>query len=674
MLASAAGLRRALRPASVLLGFAALTAVMTWPLSRDPGTRAMTLSADTRLGFWVIGWDVHALATQPLRLFDANIFYPNRRTLAYAEHLVGSAFVGGPFLAATGNPVLALNVIALFACFACGVGAYVLGRRLGLGLPGALVAGVVFSLGPPRFFRIAQPHLSVVQWVPLCLAFLHAYFRDRKPWQLWLATLFFTLEALSSGHGGVFLVLASLALLAYLVFVGERVALSRALRDFGLVGLLLLLVNVAFLVPYVQVRKEIGLKRTLGAVDDWTPNAVSFLAAPTHGQRLLLAPFPELRQEVEKEARAYLFPGWTALLLAGVALWPRRRGAGAPALDEREGAGVDVPGEAASSAPLPRWPPWRVALLDGAILLFALAALTIHVADGIEWEIGALRVTARSAGRPLAAVVVLLAVRVAMSRRAPFLLARPWARAGAAYRAWAVRTLGLDAGFYVLLGAVSLWAAWGPRLWLYTVLYRLLPGFDFIRVPSRLTILTLLCLAVLSGFGLERLIRARARTTSVALAAAVLLLLSAEYAAFPLQAPPYDLDIPAVDRWLAEQPRPFALVEFPVVDPMEGVQYARLNSRYMLHSTVHWQRMLNGYSGFVPPRHELLFRRLQQFPDDHSVATLAEWGVSYAVVHLDYYPEGQRAAVEERLAAMGGRLKLLRAEGDGRVYQLPAAR
>ena len=46
---------------------------------------------------------------------------------------------------------------------------------------------------------------------------------------------------------------------------------------------------------------------------------------------------------------------------------------------------------------------------------------------------------------------------------------------------------------------LSLWASLGPPFGLYTVLYKLLPGFDLIRVPSRLAILTLLAVAILAG-------------------------------------------------------------------------------------------------------------------------------------------------------------------------------
>ena len=66
------------------------------------------------------------------------------------------------------------------------------------------------------------------------------------------------------------------------------------MRDVGVAGVLLLAVNLPFLVPYFRVQRELGLRRTIGAVYDWVPNAASFLASPTHVDQALLSLFPPL--------------------------------------------------------------------------------------------------------------------------------------------------------------------------------------------------------------------------------------------------------------------------------------------------------------------------------------------------------------------------------------------
>jgi hypothetical protein len=568
-----AGLRRA---GAVALVFFALTAVLAFPLSLEPGTRALPLSADTRLFLWTLSWDVHALGHRPLRLFDANIFHPEPRTLAWSEHLMGSAVLGAPWLLATGNPVLAMNVVVLLSCVLSGAGTFLLARRLGIGTAGAFAAGVVFAFAPPRFTRLAQLHLATVQWIPFCLAFVHSYLERGRRRDLLLSLLFFTLQAVTSGHGGLFLVLALLALGLVLLVRALVLLLRRRLpwpgrlaRDVSVAGVLLLALNVPFLVPYYRVQRELGLRRTIGAVYEWVPNAASFLASPTHVDQAFLSLVPPLARTVAG-AKAYMFPGWLTLLLAGSLLLLRRRTA---------------PPEAKPGLGAPRL------------------------------------------------------------------------------------------GFYVLLGGLSLWASLGPPFGLYTLLYRLLPGFDLIRVPSRLAILTLLAWAVLAGAGADRIIERLSPRARVPAGVVLVLLLVAEFSAFPLKAPPYAVEVGEIDRWVAARPRPFVVAELPVAPPADAIASARYQSHYMLHSMLHWQPTVNGYSGFLPPRHEMLFDQLTRFPDEGSVRALEGLGVNYVLLHRGEYGEERFAkAVADAQALFPTRLTLEHESADGRVYSVRFAR
>ena len=572
---------RSWRGVAVVFVFVVLTAVLTFPLSLDPGTRALPLSADTRLFLWTLSWDVHALLNQPLRLFDANIFHPEPRTLAYSEHLVGSALVGAPFLLATDNPVLALNVVVLLSCVLSGVGTFLLARQLGIGPAGAFASGVIFAFAPPRFTRLAQLHLATVQWIPFCLAFVHAYLQRGRRRDLLVALAFFTLQSVTSGHGGLFLFLSLLALALYLVVRRCLPPLRTLVRDVGVAGLLLLAVNLPFLVPYFRVQRELGLRRTIGAVYDWVPNAASFLASPTHVDQALLSLVPPLERAVA-DARAYMFPGWLPLLLVAGLLLRRRS-----AEDPRQVAA------ASNAAP----------------------------AD--------------------------LAVQTVARVRVPGI------------------------GFYGLLAGLSLWASLGPPFGLYTALYTLLPGFDLIRVPSRLAILTLLAVAILAGAGAGRLVERLRPGARAVVGTALVLLLAAEFAQFPLKAPAYAIEVGEVDRWLAGRPRPFVAAELPVAAPTDAIGSARFHSHYMLHSMLHWQKVVNGYSGFVPPRHEMLFDQLTRFPDEGSVRALEKLGVNYVVLHRgDYGEERFAKAVAVAQALFPTRLVLEHETSDGRVYSV----
>jgi len=115
---------------------------------KDPGNWwAANIGADVLTTVWVVNWVLHALVTQPLHLFEANIFYPAPHALARSEHIVATALLGAPGRLLAG-PVAA-HQSALLLCIALNVWAtaYLVTRWTG-SLLGGLVAGLLFAVSP----------------------------------------------------------------------------------------------------------------------------------------------------------------------------------------------------------------------------------------------------------------------------------------------------------------------------------------------------------------------------------------------------------------------------------------------------------------------------------------------------------------------------------------------
>jgi len=625
----------------VALLYSALTLALAYPLTKNPAGRVLSTGADTNLFMWALAWDTHAFTHNPGSIFDANIYYPERHTLAYSENFIGSAILAAPILWLTRNPVLAMNVVALLSCVLCGLGGFVLARRVGVGASGAALSGLVFAFSPPRFFRLDQLHLTTIQWLPFSLAYLHAYLDEGRKRDLRLATSFFTLQAMTSGHGAALLVAAMLILIGCRLALGERPAVVRRLRDFGLPGALLLAPTLLILMPYRQVQIDMHLTR---AVDDWTTSASSFLASPTHLHSFMLSVFRA--GSIEDTANAYLFPGYLPVLLAVAALLLRRT-------------------RSAPDSPTARGAFWMRA---GVVL--ELAALAGMVTGMLVIAFGAFRpkwhdtvlFSIRSPWRAWTLVIVSAGLRSAIARRAPFNVMPRLRRRHDAFRRWSETNRRNAAVVYALVTLVSIWMAAGPSAGLWPLVYGL-PGLNFIRVPSRFMLLAVLGLAVLAGMGFDRLTSGLTPSRRRTFAAVAGVWLVVEFTAIPLGTEPYRVEIPAIDRWLALQPAPFVIAEVPL-----GGE--RRHSEYMLHSTAHWQKTIEGYSGLRPPLHEPLYRELVRFPDGTSLDSLARLGVNYIVVHGDLYTPEERARVDARLILFRDRLTLTHTEGDGRVYAL----
>jgi hypothetical protein len=222
--------------------------------------------------------------------------------------------------------------------------------------------------------------------------------------------------------------------------------------------------------------------------------------------------------------------------------------------------------------------------------------------------------------------------------------------------------------FYAGLALVCVLLFTPPPIALWPLVYGL-PGFSFIRVPSRFAILATLALAVMAAFGFDRVTASLATARRAAACLVVSALLLGGFSAHPFEGVPYRFEVPAVDRWLATQPHPFVVAELPTPGSRQAGAFERHQTAAMLHSTAHWQPTIHGYSGIRSPRLDEASEALRSFPDDRSIQVLADLGVTYVVIHTEHYAPGEWPAVD---AALGdhARLRLVKAEGAGRVYAL----
>jgi hypothetical protein len=225
-----------LPPLRALGLYAVLTLALTWPLAAnltvmDPG--------DSAFFAWEIGWELHALKTDPARLPHGNIFHPLRDTLGLDEPILGTTLLVLPLAPFTDDAVLLHNIARLLTFVLSGLAAFLLARELGAGEGIALLAGAAFAFSPIRTDQIA--HLSTLgtQWLPFVVLFAVRFARTGRAVHALLAALFFVLAFHACGYHG----LIALAVLppAFLVLLwGRWRALGIALAAAALAGIALL--------------------------------------------------------------------------------------------------------------------------------------------------------------------------------------------------------------------------------------------------------------------------------------------------------------------------------------------------------------------------------------------------------------------------------------------------
>lgn len=549
-----------------LLGFGLLTLLMAYPLTPHLA-EALQDTSDALLNLLVISRQVHQLLVSPFRLFDANIFYPYPNTLAYSEILFPSALLSVPVLVFTDNSILTYNLMFLLSFTLSAFGLYLLAYRLSGNRYAALIAGLVFAFSPYRAAHLSQLPLLTMQWMPLTLLYLDRYLGRRRAKDGLLFCGFFVAQSLSCLYYAFFTgLLVSLYLLYYFGLRWRRISPSLILRLVALGGLIAILLT-PFALPYFQVSRELGLKRSLS-------EAVAFSLSLRH---------------IWKNQ---LLPCWAALLLALLGFFLPAKGRSPGHLGRRESAIF-----------------YLILALFGSVL--ALGP-TLQVSKGLEWP-----------------------------------------------------TLPMPYRFF----------------------FDYFPGFKAMRDPGRFFILTVLSLGVLAAQGMAALERALAlplirQGWRWAWRAGVFLLvlyplLGRSWAHVKVAFIEGEDRLPPVYRWLARQP-PTVIVELPLAfhvgpPPAEPVDPAYVWPthnifRYQYFSTYHWQKSIDGYSSFVPPRHGEIDQEMAYFPSERAISLLQGLDVEYVVLHEALYRAYEPERWPEIQAALPAFKELTLVERFGRDY------
>jgi hypothetical protein len=299
--------------AATLLLFTLLTAIMTWPQvvrMRD----GVHDPADPLMVTWVLAWVAHQLPLAPGHLFDANIFYPERNTLAYSETMVVPGAISAPLHWAGVSPIVVYNLVFLSGFVLSGVGVAMLVRRL-TGCGGAsIVAGVIFAFAPYRIDHYAHLQLQQTQFIPLSLWAFHRLLDTRRVRDGIVLGLCVAGQMLSCMYYGLFLV-PYMAVVCGTILVATR-TLSRD-RSIALAAAAAVLAIA--MVPagraYLGARKVVG-ERGHQEVMDGSARPYNYLAPPE--VNLVYGDLFERFRDPERR----LFPGFVAIALSIVALWP----------------------------------------------------------------------------------------------------------------------------------------------------------------------------------------------------------------------------------------------------------------------------------------------------------------------------------------------------------------
>ena len=523
------------------MGF--LTIGMTWPVAQHLNTHVtpgqQPVMTVPYLNLWTLAWNHRWLRGDTESYWDANLFYPHQKTLAYSEPQFGMGLLTAPLAFLGANTVLSYNCLLLGFVWGAGMSVYGLCWYLFRGYGNAdagsrgasrpiyrwiasLTAGVLYGFHFYIFLEMGVLQLLATLFPPLSFLGLHRFLDSNK----WKDALIFCVGFLGAwytcGYYGLFL---SVFILCFVLRFGYRKLFERKAVIVGIGAAAITVIGLVPLVLGMQSAKTaMSLSRPKFVVENLSAVIGNYLRFPQNSWLY------EKVLEVSSPDRG-TFLGLSLICLSGIGatIIFRMRSS------ERKPGFLDT-GESDSSV-----------LLNKARFPERYGVFYVVMAGFAFW----------------------LSYGMAL-----------------------IPADAIGLGIYRFLVWIS------P----YNLLYQFVPGFTSIRSPYRFYIFSVLFLAVLSGWGvlwISERVKGQWRRVLIPLILATVVIELWPLPTRLVRIPGSVEELPEIYQEIEALPRDATLLKLPLSRGGSEINL-ETESQFLYYSTFHWRPIVNGYSGFSP--------------------------------------------------------------------------
>ena len=241
--------------------------------------KKMPSHQDAYLVSWIWSWDIHALTTDPLNLFQANIFAPFEKTLTFSETMLGTAFLAWPILLISDNVILAFNMVSLLTFAISGLGMYLLVYYLTKNKWASFLGALIYAFAPYKLLHNGHLHLTGM-WLPFVFLYLHKFFKNNSLKNILLLTLFIILVLLTGFHYFIFLpIVIAIFGITYISKNAFKLNKNNLIKISASL-IMLLLITIPLVFPYWQTKEEYGLTRSSEIIESHSPVLIDYFISP----------------------------------------------------------------------------------------------------------------------------------------------------------------------------------------------------------------------------------------------------------------------------------------------------------------------------------------------------------------------------------------------------------
>ena len=295
--------------------YAVLAVPMTYPQALHL-TDTVHDDGDPLLNAWALVWVAHQLPIAPAHIFDANAFYPERRSLAFSETMLVPALAVAPLRWLGAGTIFVYNVVFLSGFIISGAGVALLVRSLTGSAGGGIVAGIVFAFLPYRIDHFPHVQLQQTQCLPFIFWSFHRLLQTNRVRDGLIFGAFSAGQVLSCMYYGIFLVPYMAIVCGALLLDDGGLTKQRILALLAAAAVAIVAMAPVGIV-YFGARQVVG-ERSPEEAANGSAKPLNYLGPPE--SNLLYGNV--LKRFANGERR--LFLGFVTLALGVVALWPER--------------------------------------------------------------------------------------------------------------------------------------------------------------------------------------------------------------------------------------------------------------------------------------------------------------------------------------------------------------
>jgi hypothetical protein len=238
---------------AILLAYAAITVVFTWPAATQIDRAMIGGPRDGPMFLWNTWWTARALGRGENPLWTSHLFHPEGVSRVIDTHCLLPAVLAAPLQNWFGL-IPAYNLIVLFTFVLSGIGTALLVKELVGNRSAAFVAGTLFAFGHIRVSTVMFFNLIQSQWMVLAVWATLRAVRRRSIGSAVLAGVFGA-ALLYSSYNLLILTILFLALLVIALLLASFLRhepIVPRLVPLGVAALVALVLSVPLLVPIAK--------------------------------------------------------------------------------------------------------------------------------------------------------------------------------------------------------------------------------------------------------------------------------------------------------------------------------------------------------------------------------------------------------------------------------------